>query len=569
MAYQITKNSTEADLKKAKEIFEKLNKNSNTTPSQKLENDKQLEKLEKAQKQLKACISHYKTVYPINDKKYISGNEAIKCIADLETAINKYRQDKGLSPDFSVSETEFSVDSVGYKSSSATASVVRSFFTGEDGKFAQARCEKAAIGVAAAGLVVNPTVGPWVLTAVKTVLTALWGFSPLTAIGLGLFAALKVKKLVSPIVTKYKQRQEELHKVNEELYGIGKPEEGEENKKEKSEVDKAKGEIQSEFLAAYTAKQQKLANELHAAAASIPVSKDLKARQADFYQLYDEIKDSKDLTEETKKQLLDQFKTISAQDENGNEIKAINPLTGKVLQETVKDADGNELKQDKVVKPFESLVPQKEEMDRFKEEANKLAEEDKAAAPQEAAQQGGDAAQVEDPNKANVEKVNKIYELITKIAQSDKLSPEAKENLIAEVANITKLSEKVTAANTVAQDYTDNNTADADKNRTKKDFMEKYKAVEEEIKKGDATTLDAINKKLEEFKGLYSSGGSYSWEEKGFTTLGAMLSAKLEAQIAAMTTKTQENGEEKSAIDKSKLKTAQAIAGLDGIEAEK
>lgn len=177
--------------------------------------DKQIEKINKAKTKLLNNIKMLKEVYPerYSELAPTKSAENLLNMAQIGSLLN-------VGP---IIDENVSLPG----GSGATVLSVSSLFKGEDGKFQVAKLEKASLGVAAIGLLTQTPIGLGALSLVGKAATFLFGVSPLAAVGLGAFAAIKslrlLKKLFSPMITSFKQKQEKkqaIKDLNSELGAI-------------------------------------------------------------------------------------------------------------------------------------------------------------------------------------------------------------------------------------------------------------------------------------------------------------------------------------------------------------
>ena len=229
--YTITSSTTIQNLRNAKKIYEKLNNaNPKPNPQQKAQNDAAIAHAESAEKHIENVRKKYAQVYP--DVEYLSSAGTMLSLAGIENALTT----EGVtldSNDRSILNQVIGAEKPGWKANAK--GLGKAFFTDKDGKFSTCKLEVAGVGTAAAGLIANKTVGGFILNKVLPLvgkaIAAIWGFSPITAIGLGIFAGAKLfslgKKLIGPLVTKVQQQKAynaEMEKANNEAQNIGTPE---------------------------------------------------------------------------------------------------------------------------------------------------------------------------------------------------------------------------------------------------------------------------------------------------------------------------------------------------------
>ena len=338
--YTIKKTTTIQNLRDAKKIYEKLNNaDPKPNPQQKAQNDAAIAHAENAEKYISAVRKKYAQVYP--DIPYLSSSETLLSLQGIEDALKTKKGagfDLQAQGDMEIVNQVIGIEKQGWK---ATARGYGSaFFHDKDGKFSTCKLEVAGVGVAAAGLVANKTVGgfllnkalPWIGKAIA----AIWGFSPLTTIGLGIFAATKLfslgKKLLAPVFAKVQQHKEyvaAMNKANDEA----------------AKVDTTVMEEHKDAEAAFRDRLTEIGSQLKSADPAVKT-----AAQKDLFRVLMEIRDAgPDVLNETEKNNLigfvktqDEFagitKTGDGMEERFDQSKGARSRTFNAKVEAVKNA---------------------------------------------------------------------------------------------------------------------------------------------------------------------------------------------------------------------------------------
>ncbi len=291
MAFVINNSTSVGKMDKAIEI---LNKSKEGLTSEKAlaDIDEKIKRIERAKNKVLKTAERYAQVYP-NAMKNIykkgeKSSEMLLSMARIGSAINNAGSN---IHDANLDNQNISV--AGGNETGVLAGTMSSIFKGPDGKFQVAKLEKAALGVAAVGFVTQTPIGLGALSLVGTAATWLFSISPIGAGGLAVFAGLKalklLKKVFSPIITNFKQKQavkNAIGKANEELNELN----GEfENESDSPLVDAFKERIEGTLGNLVTQFQTR------------EVSKEEILDKLD--EIIKDIDASKDLTEEEKEEL--------------------------------------------------------------------------------------------------------------------------------------------------------------------------------------------------------------------------------------------------------------------------